>query len=41
VPSGLPIENYAPDVEVINGRMYFTAAKEHFPAAPLVLFGLQ
>ncbi len=24
VPSGLPIENYAPDVEVING-MYFTA----------------
>jgi beta-xylosidase len=25
VPSGLPIENYAPDVEVINGRMYFTA----------------
>lgn len=25
VPSGLPIENYAPDAEVINGRMYFTA----------------
>jgi len=25
VPSGLPIENYAPDVEVINGRVYFTA----------------
>ena len=24
VPSGLPIENYAPDAEVINGRMYFT-----------------
>jgi xylan 1,4-beta-xylosidase len=29
VPSGLPVENYAPDVEVINGRMYFTASKWH------------